>query len=127
MAITATGQTINSRELAKADMQGLKEAIERLETARDKMTRPSDKDEADKQISVLQEEIGHRTGKGGKLRPIEGDAYEKARVRVTQKIDTVKKKLINDHKELYTHLDNCLKIGADCSYTPENHTNWHIS
>ena len=126
LTITNTSRTINTRELAKADVDELKAAITNLEKQRDDTENASTREGLDDQIDTLEEELERKTNKGGGARPTEGDPYEQARVRVIQKIDRVKKILFKDYKKLYDHLDLCLKIGAECSYTPENPQNWQF-
>lgn len=128
MRITTTGQTVNTRVLAKADIDDLKALRRELEDSRDKMQTEADIEEAERNIKHIENEIARRQNKDGKPRPIAGDPFETARVRVFRQVKTVKEKLNrkDGHKELYNHLHTCLKIKTYCSYTPEPFANWKI-
>jgi hypothetical protein len=128
LTMTPTGDTINSRELAEVDNDQLKELIRVAKEKRDNTEKKSETEAFDGQIDILEKELKLRTNKWGKARPIVGDKFEQARIRVAQNIILIKTKILEDRKnKLYQHLESYLKTGGDCSYNPISPTNWEIS
>jgi hypothetical protein len=127
LTLTETGQTINQQELAYADVKSLQSAINELNARKETESEIEKREEIDGQVKALKVELEKKTNRFGRPRPEPGNLYEKARVRVTQKIDRVKKILLKDHKKLYDHLALCLKTGTECSYTLENLPDWQIN
>ena len=121
-----TGQTINSRTLAKADIDDLRRLLDQLTGNLDKTQNEANREKIESEMLHIQNEIDRRLNNKGKPRPTAGNPYEAARVRVIQNVKTVKDKIRDDHKELYDHLDVCLEIATDCSYTPQNPITWEI-
>ena len=89
--------------IAKVDVDQLRALIDTLKGKRDKTENKNETEDLDTQIDVLEKELKKKTNRWGRPRPIEGDQSEKARVRVTQKIDRVEVKiLLKDYKKSYT-------------------------
>jgi hypothetical protein len=126
LALTNTGSTLNSRELAKTDLEGLKNAIAHLEKQRDETENVETEKHLQNQIDILKKELARKTNNRGKARPSELDQYEKARIRVIQKIQTVREILKKDHKKLYDHFERELKVASECCYNPIPPVKWEF-
>jgi TolB-like protein/tetratricopeptide (TPR) repeat protein len=71
------------------------------------------------------DELGRAVGLGGKARRL-GDPAERARTAVTWRIRSAIQKIRAAHPRLGRHLENSIRTGAFCVYSPEAPTTWQL-
>jgi hypothetical protein len=75
------------------------------------------------QLEWLRDEVARATGLSGKRRNVDADA-ERARKRVSGRIEDAIRKVEREHPSLGRHLRNSVETGTTCSYLPEADTAW---
>ncbi len=111
------------------DSQARREYRRRIEELRSEFERAeSDNDVASAararaELDTVIDELAKATGLGGRSRKI-GDAAEKARSTVRWRIRAAIKKIAAAHPRLGQHLDNSIRTGVFCQYSPEFIVDW---
>ena len=126
LKMTTTGSTIDSLALAKADRNDLKATIAHAQQALDNEERDDIKKVFENQIEILSKEFHNRTDIHGNPRPITEDPFEHARIRVRKNVGRVRNRLINEHNELYNHLEAHLITGTYCYYISDPTVKWEF-
>jgi hypothetical protein len=75
------------------------------------------------QSGWLEDEMARATGRGGRRRNVDPDA-ERARKRVSLRIEDAIRKIERQHPSLGRHLRHGVGPGITCSYSPEADTAW---
>lgn len=108
------------RELG-ARVRELQETIDEAEALNDHGRAESARAELDQIGTALSAALGL----GGRSRRL-GSAAERARSAVTWRIRNAIRKIAAAHPSLGRHLDNAVRTGAFCSYTPETRVDWTL-
>jgi TolB-like protein len=95
--------------------------LERAEADND----PARADGVRLELDTVIDELAKAAGLGGRPRVMAADA-ERARSATTWRIRSAIKKIRAAHPRLGQHLDNSIRTGAFCVYSPETHQNWSI-
>ena len=77
------------------------------------------------EMDAIASELASALGLGGRARAT-GDAAERARKAVTQRIRNSLKRLAGIHPELSAHLDRSIRTGRFCAYRPERPVDWSL-
>ena len=118
-----TGQVIDARARSE-----YKRKIRDLEKDIVEAENNNDIDKIDmlrKEKEFLEEQILVASGLNGRIKKLDY-ANDRARKSVSFSIRTIVKKIRQKHPELGQHLENSIKTGFFCSYSPENPTSWEI-
>ncbi|MHC4409317.1 MAG: hypothetical protein ACYS0F_09965, partial [Planctomycetota bacterium] len=102
-------------------IEELQEELEGAESDND----PARADAARVELDCILEELARATGLAGRSRTIAGDA-ERARSATTWRIRSAIKKIRAAHPRLGQHLENSIRTGAFCVYSPESAMNWAL-
>lgn len=108
------------RELA-ARVRDLEEAIEEANANHDVGRAQAAREELDQLVTTLSGALGL----GGRSRRL-GSAAERARSAVTWRIRHAIRKIAAAHPALGRHLDNAVRTGTYCAYTPEKPIDWDL-
>ncbi|MFY9588293.1 MAG: hypothetical protein WAT66_12640, partial [Actinomycetota bacterium] len=84
---------------------------------------PASRDRAQDELDALTEQLASAYGLGGRARKT-GDAAERARKAVTERIRDAIAKLARENPALGRHLKASLRTGSFCSYAPERPVTW---
>jgi len=116
MGVGSTDAALDARALReiRARLAVLRETIERAEQLND-LDRASRTRE---EIDFLTQQLAISVGLGGRRRRDGGDAAERARLRVTQRIKATLQALRGVHPALANHLARSVQTGVLCSYAP---------
>ncbi|MHC4957669.1 MAG: tetratricopeptide repeat protein [Planctomycetota bacterium] len=98
------------------DLQG---DLEQAEADND----PGSADRARAELDAVIDELAKATGLGGRTRTMAADA-ERARSAITWRIRSAIRKIRAAHPRLGQHLQNSIRTGAFCVYSPESSVNW---
>ena len=77
------------------------------------------------QLEWLKDEVARATGLGGRRRNVDADA-ERARKRVSARIEDAIRKIERQHPSLGRHFRNSVKPGTTWTYSPEANTAWAL-
>jgi TolB-like protein/Tfp pilus assembly protein PilF len=106
------------RELASRARE-LQEQIDDAEARHDPARAERARGELDRIVAALSGALGL----GGRARRL-GSAAERARTAVTWRIRNAIRKIATAHPALGRHLDNAVRTGTYCSYTPDRPIDW---
>jgi TolB-like protein/tetratricopeptide (TPR) repeat protein len=106
------------RELA-GRIRELQEQIDEAEGRNDVAAAERRRGEMDQLVTALSQSLGL----GGRARPL-GSAAERARTAVTWRIRNAIRKIATAHAPLGRHLENAVRTGTYCAYTPERRVDW---
>jgi hypothetical protein len=125
------GEFIHYRKDARREMMECWDEKKRLQKKLKDPDNIDQKEAIERQIKDIDKEIKRRTNIYGHARPTAGDPYERARLQVLKRHDSIMKFLeqYKDRRKLYYHFVSSMKIGIECSYEPENRANppaWEI-
>lgn len=112
----STDPALDARALReiRARLADLRETLERAEQLND-LDRAS---RAREEIDFLTQQLAITVGLGGRSRNESGDASERSRLRVTQRIKATLQALRAVHPALADHLARSVQTGVLCSYGP---------
>ncbi len=108
------------RELT-ARVRELQEEIDAAEAGNDRGRAERAREELDRIVEVLAGALGL----GGRARRL-GSAAERARTAVTWRIRNAIRKIAAAHPALGRHLENAVRTGTYCAYTPERPVDWAL-
>jgi TolB-like protein len=108
------------RELA-ARARELQEEIDDAEARNDPGRAERGREELDRIVAALSDALGL----GGRARPL-GSAAERARTAVTWRIRNAIRKIAGAHPALGRHLENAVRTGTYCAYTPDRPVDWAL-
>jgi len=77
------------------------------------------------ELDALVEHVGKSLGLGGRSRKL-GAPAERARSAVTQRIRGAIKRIAASHPDLGKHLENAIRTGQFCTYSPEKPVDWQL-
>jgi TolB-like protein len=77
------------------------------------------------ELDQLVEGLANALGIGGRSRKL-GSGAERARCTVTWRIRNAIRKIASAHPRLGQHLDNAVRTGTFCAYTPETPVDWLV-
>jgi TolB-like protein/tetratricopeptide (TPR) repeat protein len=106
------------RELASR-VRELQEQIDEAEARNDRGVAERAREELDQLVAALAGALGL----GGRARRL-GSAAERARTAVTWRIRNAIRKIATAHPALGRHLENAVRTGTYCSYTPDRPVDW---
>jgi tetratricopeptide (TPR) repeat protein len=110
-----------ARQLYKERLRDLEEEIEEAESMGDLIRAERGRSERD----AITHELSAAYGLGGRPRR-SGDAAERARTTVTRRIREAISRIEDVHAELGRHLQNSVRTGLFCAYTPERPIEWQL-
>lgn len=111
-----------ARREIRERLAGLREDLEAAQACDD----PGRAERAHAEIEALEEALASALGLGGRARQT-GDATERARKAVYNRIRGVTRRLSEIHPELAAHLRHSIRTGRMCSYHPERATEWRVT
>lgn len=106
------------RELASRTRE-LQEEIDEAEALNDRGRAERAREELDRIVTAVSEALGL----GGRSRRL-GSAAERARTAVTWRIRNAIRKVATAHPVLGRHLENAVRTGTYCAYTPDRPVDW---
>jgi hypothetical protein len=114
--VGSTDPALDARALReiRTRLADLRETLERAEQLND-LDRAS---QARQEIDFLTQQLAITVGLGGRRRKDGGDAAERARLRVTQRIKAALRALHTVHPDLADQLARSVQTGVLCSYVP---------
>jgi len=111
----------DARRAYRRRIEELQRELEQAEADND----PGRSERAREELDAVIEELGKATGLRGRSRTM-GDAAERARSAVTWRIRSAIKKIRAAHPRLGQHLQNSIRTGNFCVYSPESTTRWTL-
>jgi len=105
-----------------------RQRLEDLRAELDEATRWGDSGRASKlgeEIEFLTQELSAAFGLGGRARKA-GDVADRARKAVTSRIRETIARITKEHPVLGRHLENAIRTGVFCSYTPDRSPLWEV-
>jgi TolB-like protein/Tfp pilus assembly protein PilF len=108
------------RELA-ARARELQEAIDEAQALGDPARAERAREELDRIVTAVSDALGL----GGRSRRL-GSAAERARTAVTWRIRNAIRKIATAHPALGRHLENAVRTGTYCAYTPDKPVDWSL-
>jgi len=112
------GERVDAQAL-HAYRQRLRESEEDFEEAR-RLNDLGRIERLEEERAFLEDELRKSLGLGGRRRR-DASSAERARINVTRAIKLALTRLKPQHPALWRHLDQTIKTGFSCSYTPELH------
>ena len=113
------------------DARARREVSERMESLRSELADAEARadlgraDRARAELEALEDSLAAAFGLGGRARRA-GDATERARKAVYNRIRAVTRRLEETHPELAVHLRNSVQTGRTCVYRPERPVAWGV-